>query len=240
MPFGAALMRLSKRLSRRNLYPFLDDSLTSMPQGSAVLNVGAGGEVAATVMAACAKRKATVVSLDISPAREPDVVGDICESSFEAEFDAVVMADVLEHIPRPHVALERVLAALRPGGRLIMSAPFIFPLHDRPHDYFRFTKYGLAHLLRDYADVEIRQRDEWAASIAVLFARFITERHGRPYFTAMLVMGAAVLYPLAVAISRIYKTDFLTSGYLVTAYRRRESGGVELHSGHGRGQAPST
>jgi hypothetical protein len=32
---------------------------------------------------------------------------------------------------------------LTPGGRILMSVPFIYPLHESPYDYYRYTEYSL-------------------------------------------------------------------------------------------------
>ena len=216
MSIGGFLYRGSKKMSRKNLYEFVRCSLADIDRGSRVLNIGAGGEVGATLVQACARRNAIVVSLDISPDRKPDIVGDICEARFEAEFDVVVMAEVLEHIPRPHVALERVLCALRPGGRLVMTVPFIFPLHDGPHDYFRFTRYGLQYLLRDFTDVTIKERNGWAEAIAVLLARSLVSFPDQRILGGLAAVAALLVYPFATMISRLCANGFLTSGYLVT------------------------
>jgi SAM-dependent methyltransferase len=66
---------------------------------------------------------------------------------FRAEtFDGVICTEVLEHVPDPIKALEAVREVLRPGGHLYVTVPMTWGLHYEPHDYFRFTKYGLAHL----------------------------------------------------------------------------------------------
>ena len=43
-------------------------------------------------------------------------------------------------------AIDEIARVLRPGGYLILTAPHIWGLHEIPHDYFRFTPYGLRHL----------------------------------------------------------------------------------------------
>jgi hypothetical protein len=37
---------------------------------------------------------------------------------------------------------------LRAGGELWLSAPLFYEEHEIPHDYYRFTQYGLRHLLQ--------------------------------------------------------------------------------------------
>ena len=41
----------------------------------------------------------------------------------EGEWDAVVMGDVIEHLPRPGEALDRIARLLRPGGVVYMALP---------------------------------------------------------------------------------------------------------------------
>jgi SAM-dependent methyltransferase len=215
---GDFLGRQSKLLSRKNLYPFLRSELERVPHGARILNVGSGGAIAEVIADACKGKNATILSLDISESRKPDIVADICEVDYRDEYDAIVMSEVLEHIPRPHVALDKVLQALKPGGRLILSVPFIFPLHDRPHDYYRYTKYGLAYLLSKFSAVEIRERNGWAESLSVLLMRVLRENAGRHrLLKGALAVTALALSPLAVLLSRILALDYLTTGYTVSA-----------------------
>lgn len=60
--------------------------------------------------------------------------------------DAVLCTEVLEHVDQPDQALEECSRVMRPGAVLILTAPFVFPVHEE-HDYFRYTKQGLQSLL---------------------------------------------------------------------------------------------
>ncbi|WP_437659301.1 class I SAM-dependent methyltransferase [Sorangium sp. So ce1182] len=64
----------------------------------------------------------------------------------DASFDTVLSVQVLEHTPRPDALVAEMARVLRPGGLLILSAPFSFRLHEEPHDYFRFSPHGLRAL----------------------------------------------------------------------------------------------
>jgi hypothetical protein len=44
---------------------------------------------------------------------------------------------------------------LRPGGTFLGSAPFVWPIHGDPHDYFRFSADGLRTVLQAFSDVQI-------------------------------------------------------------------------------------
>jgi SAM-dependent methyltransferase len=89
-----------------------------------------------------------VTALDMYGTR-PDVFGDGCRLPFSDEsFDSVLMLDVLEHISRPEAALAEARRVMRPGGKLLLTIPFAYPLHDEPHDYQRLTEHGLAYRVR--------------------------------------------------------------------------------------------
>jgi len=91
--------------------------------------------------------RAHFVSLDYLPAPVVQVIGSALALPFQDGcFDGVVMTETLEHIPRPQAALAEAARILKPGGWLYLTAPQMWPLHYEPHDYFRFTRYGLAAL----------------------------------------------------------------------------------------------
>lgn len=66
-----------------------------------------------------------------------------------SSFDIVLCSEVMEHIAEPKLLLQEIYRVLNPGGRLILTTPFLVPLHEEPHDFYRYTKYGLRYLLED-------------------------------------------------------------------------------------------
>jgi SAM-dependent methyltransferase len=80
----------------------------------------------------------------------PDVCGLAWQLPFaDASMDAALCTQVLEHVQAPAAVLREVARVLRPGGFLVLSAPQAWRLHEEPYDFFRFTHYGLAHLLAE-------------------------------------------------------------------------------------------
>lgn len=63
-------------------------------------------------------------------------------------FDTVLCTEVIEHLNDPSMAVCEMARVLRPGGHLILSAPFVHVLHELPFDYFRYTHIGLQTLAR--------------------------------------------------------------------------------------------
>lgn len=64
-------------------------------------------------------------------------------------FDTVLCTQVLEHVPDPRRLFTELNRVLRPGGTLILTAPLSYRVHSEPHDFFRFTKYGLIRLAEE-------------------------------------------------------------------------------------------
>ncbi len=76
---------------------------------------------------------------------------DIVSSAYEipvegGSFDAIICIQVLEHLDAPDRAFKEFHRILKPGGRAYLAAPLLFGEHQQPHDFFRYTRYGLASL----------------------------------------------------------------------------------------------
>lgn len=73
-------------------------------------------------------------------------------------FDAVLCANVLEHVVDFQAAINNLWKGLSDGGRLFVVVPFAYPLHAEPDDYWRFTEHNLRRLFAEFSEVEIRHR----------------------------------------------------------------------------------
>lgn len=98
--------------------------------------------------------KVTCVDWPNSPHPSPhiDVHADLGQRlPFDDEtYDTVVATDVLEHLPYPDVLWTEMARILRPGGTVILGAPFMYWLHERPHDHHRYTEYRLRLFCADH------------------------------------------------------------------------------------------
>jgi SAM-dependent methyltransferase len=61
-------------------------------------------------------------------------------------FDCVLCTEVLEHVPQPEQAIAEIARVLRPGGRAIITTPFMYRVHEAPFDFFRYTPFALRSL----------------------------------------------------------------------------------------------
>jgi SAM-dependent methyltransferase len=92
---------------------------------------------------------------DITAIPEPD-----------AAFDAILCSEVFEHVPDPAKALDELGRLLKPGGRLILTAPFVSLVHFSPfHFCTGFSRYWYEyHLpLRGFQIVELTPNGDWFA-----------------------------------------------------------------------------
>jgi SAM-dependent methyltransferase len=83
---------------------------------------------------------------------------DATTMEFDEEFDVILCANVLEHVYDWPAAVDRIHRALKPGGRVVVNVPFLFPYHDEPHDLWRFTEYGLRSMFARFTAVEVKHR----------------------------------------------------------------------------------
>lgn len=78
----------------------------------------------------------------------PDIVGDAQQLPLRSNrADIVFSTQVIEHVPHPEKLVQEAFRVLKPRGVLLLTGPFYWPLHEEPHDFYRFTRYGFEHLL---------------------------------------------------------------------------------------------
>ena len=79
-----------------------------------------------------------VVIVNLRPETRPDVVAEAEHLPIRSgSVDTVLCSEVVEHVPSPGAVVGEIARALRPGGRAVLSAPFLVPVHGDPRDYQR-------------------------------------------------------------------------------------------------------
>jgi SAM-dependent methyltransferase len=107
----------------------------------------------------------------------PEIFGDACALPIASKtVDVVLLFEVLEHISNYENALQEIYRVLKPGGQLFISVPFIYPVHDAPYDFRRFTHDGLRNLLTAHHFVS---KQEF--------------QHGNPFLVAFQLLNLALL-----------------------------------------------
>jgi len=235
MSLSAIAHRLPRPLRRHVLHfeAAIEDAVAAfarqLPAGARVLDAGAGeGQYAPWFT----RQRYCGVDLAIGDAAwnygRLDVLADLTALPLRATaFDAALHIVTIEHLPEPGRALAEIARVLRPGAPLLLAAPHEWETHQAPHDYFRFTRYGLAYLLEKagFEDVDVRP----CGGYFRLLARRLL--NGLQFFSGgarwlLFVPAALFLVPPALVLPCL---DFLdrdrnfTLGYIGTA-KKRQSG----------------
>lgn len=142
--------------------------------------------------------------------------------------DTIISISVMEHLCEPQVFLNESYRVLKRGGVMILQVPWQWHIHEAPHDYFRYTPYGLKYMFKKagFVDVEIEAQTgfftTWIVKLNYFSTRFI--RGPRPLkwlIKAMLVpfwtLGQ-VLAPHLDKLDRNWAAE--SQGYFVLARKK--------------------
>lgn len=116
----------------------------------------------------------------------PDIFADAQNLPIRSgAINTVFFFDVLEHIPEPEQCLHEISRILGKQGKLILQTPFIYPVHDSPLDFTRWTIYGLEKMLQ-------------AEGLNIINIRY----YGEPIETSLLMMNMALSKTLLNSLER--------------------------------------
>ncbi len=135
-------------LRRRPVDLFVERESAAVPAQSLVVDLGCGECDYKAHFA-----HARYVGVDLGVGREGadytrlDILGDLARLPLRAETaDVVLCTETLEHISQPWVFAREVARVMKRGGRLLLTTPQMARLHQIPHDFFRYTEFGLRSL----------------------------------------------------------------------------------------------
>jgi SAM-dependent methyltransferase len=161
----------------------------------------------------------------------PDVVADAMVLPFRASaVDTVVATELIEHLPHPEAFLREAARVLRPGGVVIVSAPFMEPLHEEPRDFFRFTGHGLRCILERHGFrlLSLEAKGGWWS---VVLGSFVNQaiyelfnpqrpdggRRDNPLLTAMALPLCATAQAAGFLLDKVAGGRRYTLGYVAVA-----------------------
>jgi len=179
MVFGNYLRDIDTKIHRGNLKGAVLSSMNLF--GERLLDIGCGKMPYRDAICANSQVK-QYVGLDLESAKylkgeeRPDQVWDGKRIPFDnGSFDSVMCTEVLEHCLHPEEILTEAHRVLKPGGLIFFTVPFLWPLHETPNDYFRYTPFALAALLEEtgYESIEIRALGGWHCSLAQMLGLWI-------------------------------------------------------------------
>ena len=156
----------------------------------------------------------------------PDAFGDSRRLPFRDEcFDTVLLLDVLEHIQHPDSAMAEVRRVIKIGGRIVVQVPFLYPLHDEPCDFQRWTTHGLGAIFSRHG-IEIRETtwhgrpgETAAALLAIALAKGVLDSARKRHFSLLLAPLMLTAIPVANVIGWLMGRLILDSAFMPLGYR---------------------
>lgn len=153
-----------------------------------------------------------------------DLVADAYSVPLEnGSAGTILMTEVLEHLERPADALAECRRLLRPGGHVIATTPFSWPLHEEPRDFYRYSPYGLRHL-SEQAGLEVVELHALSGAWTTVALHFghALQRHRRraaPLVDAVCVAAQRLAFDW----ERVDRQESLSWNHLLVARRSTSS-----------------
>jgi SAM-dependent methyltransferase len=130
----------------------------TVPAGALVLDAGAGKSPYKSLFAHARYESADFGKVDTQYAPLTYTCDLTQIPVADGRFDAAILTQVLEHVPEPLAVLRELHRVLKPGCRLIYSAPLFFEEHNKPYDFYRYTSFGVRYLF-ECAGFELERLD---------------------------------------------------------------------------------
>ncbi len=168
------------------------------------------------------------IGLDIETALDyggtaPDIVWQNGNIPLQNEvIDSAFATEVLEHCPNPEHILSEICRVMKPGGYFFATVPFLWPLHEVPHDAFRYTPFTLERMFQNagFSDINISAHGAWHAAMAQMLGLYV-KRGIKSKIIAFLM--SIICYPIVYILLKIdnpdigFKESSMFTGFRITA-----------------------
>tara|TARA_B100000768_G_scaffold180850_1_gene201916 strand:+ start:1829 stop:2563 length:735 start_codon:yes stop_codon:yes gene_type:complete len=116
----------------------------------------------------------------------------------DSSFDGVISTQVLEHVPNARSILTEMNRVINHGGLLIISLPFVWPEHEEPYDFCRFTSFGITELLKSSGfEIESIVKDTGAVEVmAVTLNVYIMSNLVPPIRGLGRIVALTICFPI--------------------------------------------
>lgn len=105
-------------------------------------------------------------------------------------YHTVIATEVLEHCPEPLTYLKEVSRVLKKDGYFFFTVPFVWPLHEVPHDAYRYTPFTLERLFKEagFSNVTIKSLGGFNASLATMLGLWLNRYIKKSFKRSLLLL----------------------------------------------------
>ncbi len=142
-------------------------------------------------------------------------------------FDTIFSFSVIEHLKDPQLHVNEAYRICKKDGVLYMQCPFQWQIHEQPYDFFRFTKYGIEHLLKKagFRKIIIEAQSGFFTMLALKVNYFLTRFVKGPRILKNLIyflirpiwVFNQLIAPIMDNLDRTWSTE--TFSYAVIAFK---------------------
>lgn len=162
----------SNYLSRQPIERAVRDFSQRFTSKQKVIDIGCGDKLYEHYFSA------QYIGVDPFPTAKADIIAEAWNIPLpDASADGIILTQSLEHIQKTEMAIKEIYRLLKPGGFVLITVPQTMRVHTAPisleeapvkniptsiasvwkEDYYRFTKYGLLYLFRDFTPISLQE-----------------------------------------------------------------------------------
>jgi SAM-dependent methyltransferase len=156
---------------------------------------------------------------DIEKSRNPDMVLDVCDMHTikNESIDIINAIELFEHVKTPEKGIAECFRILRKEGIIIISMPFLYPIHADPFDFQRWTRAKWEYVLTQ-AGFDIQSITPMGGLFTVLtdMLKYLNASTGPLKYIGFLAYPAFDLIAIFDRFIGTHKSSY-TTGYFIIA-----------------------
>ena len=159
------------------------------------------------------------IGIDINDSDYADKKADAADLPYpDSSFDVALSTQALEHIKDYQAAVDEMYRVLKSDGIAFLSTHGVMEIHGAPHDYWRFTQYGLKEVFKNFKEVEIINNGGAILCLFMVINTYIRRLGKIPIINLLAKLIITINNIVGWYLDKLfYKYDFYVTNYLVVA-----------------------
>jgi SAM-dependent methyltransferase len=157
--------------------------------------------------------------LDINNSEYVDIIASAEDIPSDDNYDDIaVSTQALEHIKNYQAAIDEIHRVLKVNGHCFLSTHGVMEIHGAPHDYWRFTEYGLREIFKEFESVDIIKNGGAILCLFQVLNTYLRKLNNIPILNVMVKIVMLMNNIIGWNLDKLFfKYDFYTINYLVVA-----------------------